>query len=149
MIKTGAEHSASTDRSRCEALLQLALFIAIGGSAALVYALFSAAMIGMRTGLPDWLVSGLCYAIMVPLVYLLHHLISFRSASGHRQALPRYLAVQALGICLATLLSLLCHTWLRLPPVAAGLVIAAVVAGINFLLLKLWAFTAPAEVLHS
>src|SRR5215218_2154635 len=83
----------------------LVIFVAIGGLAALLYVAGSALMIGLRTGVPDWVMSTLCYAAFIGPVYLAHRRFSFRSDAPHGRALPRYVAVQLCGVALASLFS--------------------------------------------
>ena len=86
--------SEPAGRTAFEALL---LFVGIGASAAIGFVVLSSLMLALRTGLADWLVSALCYAAFIVPVYLMHRRFSFSSNAPHRQALPRYLAVQGTG----------------------------------------------------
>jgi putative flippase GtrA len=119
----------------------LAMFFAVGGLAALSYVLLSTAAIAWLPGLPAWLVAAACYALHVPLVYLLHRRLSFRSDAAHRRALPRYVLVQLAGIAFATLLSWGLHDVAQLPPILAGILIIALTSGLTFVLLRRWAFS--------
>jgi putative flippase GtrA len=69
-------------------------FLLVGGVAALCFIGLSMLVIGLRTGVPDWIVSTICYAIFIVPVYLAHRALSFRSRTPHAVALPRYVAVQ-------------------------------------------------------
>jgi len=121
---------------------ELAWFLLVGGGAALALAAVTAVMISLRTGAPDWLVAGLCYAAFIGPVYLLHRRLSFRSDAAHVQAFPRYLAVQASAIVLVSALSWLCYSVLGVPVAIGSVAVLGLSAGLNFVLLKLWAFAA-------
>lgn len=120
----------------------LVSFIIVGGLAALGFVGLSAVMIDLRTGLPDWAVSALCYAIFIVPAYLAHRRISFRSSAPHRIALPRYAAVQLSALALASLFSYVSYGVLLLPGPAASVLVVGLTSGVNFLVLRLWAFAA-------
>jgi putative flippase GtrA len=118
----------------------LAGFLVVGALATIGFMALSTLMIGLRTGVPDWLTSALCYAVMIVPAYLGHRAHSFRSAAPHRIAFPRYVAVQLTAICLATVFSLVCYGVLRFPTPVAALLVAGLTAGVNFVVLRAWAF---------
>lgn len=120
---------------------QLVSFLIVGGVAALGFVALSSAAMAVPTGLPGWVVSAVCYALFIGPVYLLHRRFSFSSSAPHAQALPRYVTVQVTALLLATLFSYLAYGSLGLPtPLAATLVIG-LTSGVNFMLLRLWAFS--------
>ena len=115
-------------------------FIGVGGAGALLFVLLSSGMIGLRTGLADWLVSTLTYGALIVPVYLMHHRYSFRSQAGHGQALPRYLAVQGVVLALAAVLSYGALEIFALPGLVASVLVVGLVSGINYGVLRGWAF---------
>lgn len=119
---------------------QLMSFLFIGGLAAISYVGLAAVMIDLGTGLPDWLMSALCYAAFVGPVYLAHRHVSFRSNAPHAQALPRYIALQLCGIGLASAFSYLCYGVLGLPTMTAAILVIALTSGFNFVIVRAWAF---------
>jgi putative flippase GtrA len=121
-------------------LTELVLFLVVGGLAALCFAWLSATMIEQRTGLPDWVVSALCYAAFIGPVYLAHRLLAFRSDVPHAVALPRYIAVQLSALTLASIFSYVCYSVIGLPTVAAAAVVIGLTSAVNFVVLRLWAF---------
>lgn len=125
---------------RPSALPGLLSFIGIGGGAALVFVLVSALAVGLPTGLPKWVVSAACYAAFIGPVYLLHRRYSFRSSAPHLRALPRYVAVQLTAVALAALFSWIAYGVIGLPSLFAALLVAALTAGVNFVVLRRWAF---------
>ena len=121
-------------------LVQLFAFMVIGGAAALGFVGVSTAAVAAFDAIPAWLVSSLCYAGFIVPVYLLHRRFSFQSAAAHSRALPRYVLVQLCGLALATAFSYLAYGVVGLPTLAAALVVIVLTAGINFLVLRRWAF---------
>jgi putative flippase GtrA len=117
-------------------------FLLVGGSGAVAFIVLSSLMIELRTGAPDWLVSAFCWAALIVPVYLGHRSISFRSDAPHGQALPRYVLVQVVGVSLVAAFSYLAHHVLGLPSIAGATIVAVLVAGTNFAILKLWTFAA-------
>lgn len=130
------EGEAGRSRVGLEALS----FLAIGGIAALSFVGLSSLVIGLGTGLPDWVASVVCYAAFVVPVYLAHRRFSFRSDAPHARALPRYVLVQASGMTLATVFSYLAYGLVSLPTVLAAVLVIGLTSGVNFALLKVWAF---------
>lgn len=115
-------------------------FIMVGGTGALAFVCLSTLLVSLHTGVPDWIISILCWIGLIGPVYLGHHAVSFRSAAPHREALPRYVAVQLMSVCLVTVFSYLCYRALALPPVVAALLVTGLTTGINFVILRVWAF---------
>jgi putative flippase GtrA len=112
----------------------------IGGAAAVAFVGVSSAAIALFDTLPAWLVSSLCYAAFIVPVYLLHRRYSFQSGVEHARALPRYVAVQLCGLALATVFSFVAYGVVGLPTLTAAIVVIALTSGINFLVLRRWAF---------
>jgi len=123
----------------------LLIFGMIGGLAALLHVAGSAMMIGLRTGVPDWLISTLWYAAFIGPVYLAHRHYSFRSSAPHKQALPRYILTQIFGLALAALFSFIAHGVLAVPSLAGAILVIGLTSGVNFAVLRLWAFARRAE----
>jgi putative flippase GtrA len=121
-------------------LVQLFAFLVIGGAAAVAFVGVSSAAIALFDTLPAWLVSSLCYAAFIVPVYLLHRRYSFQSGVEHARALPRYVAVQLCGLALATVFSFVAYGVVGLPTLTAAIVVIALTSGINFLVLRRWAF---------
>lgn len=132
---------SAIEAPRISVLAQLASFLIVGGTAAGSFVLLSSAMLGLRTGIPDWIVSSLCYAAFIVPVYLAHRQFSFNSRAQHRRALPRYVAVQLSGLTLAAIFSFVAYGVFRLPPVMASMLVIGLTSGVNFTVLRLWAFS--------
>lgn len=121
-------------------LHELAAFLCIGLSGMVGFIALSSLVLGLPTGLPDWFVSACCYAAFIVPVYLLHRRFSFASDAPHTQALPRYVAVQAMALILATLFSFLAYGVLSFPTLFAAMFVAIMTSGVNFVVLRAWAF---------
>ena len=115
-------------------------FILIGAGGAAAFVALSTLMLSLPTGAPEWLVNTLCYAALIGPVYLLHRRYSFRSDAAHRQALPRYVAVQMSALVLAAVFSFVVHGMLSLPTVFASMLVVGLTSGVNYLVLRSWAF---------
>jgi putative flippase GtrA len=140
--------ASSTRQALPPATVQFLWFLFVGGAGAIGFVTLSALAIGLRTGVPDWLVSALCYAAMIAPVYLAHRRLSFRSEVPHGRALPRYLLVQLGGLSLAATFSYLAYGVLAMPTIAAAALVTALTAGVNFLVLRLWAFADAMDRQH-
>jgi putative flippase GtrA len=116
-------------------------FLLIGGTAAIAFVGVSSAAVAMINGVPSWLVSALCYAGFIVPVYLLHRRFSFQSDAAHSRALPRYVLVQLSGLALATGFSWLCYGLVGLPTPLAALLVIGLTSALNFVILRLWAFS--------
>lgn len=123
---------------------ELVLFILVGASGAIGFVLLSTTMQAMPTGLPRWVVSALCYAACIGPVYLSHRRFSFQSGAPHRQALPRYVAVQGMALTLAALFSYVAYGVLSAPALAGSVLVVGLTSGVNFIILRGWAFAHPA-----
>lgn len=116
-------------------------FLIIGSVAAIAFVGVSSAALALPTGWPKWLVSTLCYGAFIVPVYLLHRRFSFASRAPHLRALPRYLVVQIWGLGLAAGFSWLAYGRFDLPNPVAGLLVVGLTSGLNFVILRLWAFS--------
>lgn len=120
--------------------LQLLTFLAIGMAAAIGFVGLSSLTISLITFIPNWIVSAVCYALFVVPVYLLHRRFTFASDTPHSHALPRYVAVQVTALALATIFSYIAYGTLGLPAPLAALLVIGLTSGVNFVVLRAWAF---------
>jgi len=125
---------------------QLLGFGMVGAAGALAFVVLSSLAMGLNLGAPNWLVSTLCYGLLIYPVYLLHRRFSFRSEAPHRHALPRYLSVQLSALLLASAFSYVAYHLFDLPTVAASIVVTGLTSCVSFGVLRVWAFTHPAAV---
>ncbi len=123
---------------RTGGLRELFLFGVIGGTGAVVYTVLN---IGFTTaGIRPSLSIALTLAVLMPPVYYLQHRLTFRSGRSHWSAFPRYAGTQIFGNLLAMIATELFPGPIKANPVPAWIVIAIVVAAINYGILKFWAF---------
>lgn len=118
----------------------LLAFVVIGASGAAAFVALSTLMIWLDTGIADWMVNTACYASLIVPVYLMHRRHSFESDAPHSQALPRYMAVQAMALLLAALFSFVVHDMLAVPTLLASMLVIGLTSGVNFMVLRSWAF---------
>jgi len=119
---------------------QLFSFLLIGGGAALGFVLLSSIAMSLPTGMEQWVVSAICYALFIVPTYFAHRRFTFSSSAPHGRALPVYLGVQLLGIVLATLFSWLAYGVAGLPTIAASLMVVTLTSGVSFVVLRTFAF---------
>jgi SAM-dependent methyltransferase len=120
--------------------IEILSFLVIGVVAALGYVALSGFAVAILPVVPRWIVSALCYAAFIVPVYLAHRRFSFQSDVPHFESFPRYLAVQVSALVLAVLFSYLAYAVVGLPTLTASLLVIALTSGVNFVVLKLWAF---------
>jgi putative flippase GtrA len=119
-------------------------FLVYGGIAAAIYVGLTALIIELRTGVPDWIVSSLCYGALIFPVYYVHRRWSFRSTAPHGHALPRYVVVQLCGLALVATFSYVAFETLHLPGIAGATLVMLASALIKFVVLRFWAFATRA-----
>jgi len=120
-------------------------FVLIGGFGSVLFVLLSSLAVSLLP-FAEWQVNACCYAATILPIYLLHRRFSFRSDAAHRQALPRYVSVQLMALVLAALFSFVIYGSLHLPPVAASILVVALTSGVNFMVLRSWAFASASPV---
>ena len=123
-----------------EAGTQLFSFLLIGTVAVFGFVLLSSIAMALPLTQPQWLVSAVCYLLIVVSAYLAHRRFSFGSSAPHGHALPVYLGVQLASIGLAALFSWVAYGVVGLPTIVASGAIIALTSGMNFLVLRIWAF---------
>lgn len=118
----------------------LVAFLLVGGGAAAGFVVLSSVLVTLLPMVEAWLVSTACYAACIVPVYFLHRHFTFASDVAHRRALPRYAAVQVMALLLASLFSFIFHGALELPSLPAAILVTGLTSGVNYLVLKSWAF---------
>jgi putative flippase GtrA len=115
-------------------------FVIVGGGAAVIFIVLSTAILSLNTGIPRWLASALCYALLVGPVYLAHHKITFRSQQRHSEALPKYLATQALAVVVSAGMAMPVYHLFHLEPLPGSVLVTVLTSIGSFVVLKLWTF---------
>ncbi|MDB5529724.1 MAG: hypothetical protein JWR51_2827 [Devosia sp.] len=124
---------------------QLAAFVFIGAAGAAGFVALSS-LASQVTGSESSLLNALCYAVLIGPVYLAHRRFSFQSDLPHSHALPRYIGVQLMALALVTLFSYLVYSILGMTSVVAATLVIALTSGLNFAVLRGWAFAHRAPV---
>jgi putative flippase GtrA len=117
---------------------ELAAFLVVGGTSALLYTGLN--VLFTKAGLRPSLSIVLTLAMLMPPTYYAQHRLTFRSGRDHRSAFPRYVGAQMFGNVLALITAEVFATQIRAYPLVSFFLIAAMVAGINYGILKFWAF---------
>lgn len=115
-------------------------FLLIGAGAALGFVVLSGLLVGLVPSQHAWIVIAACYASFILPVYWLHRRFTFVSEVRHLRAMPRYLAVQAMALVLATVFSFVFHGTLALPSLPSAMLVIVLTSGVNYMILKSWAF---------
>ena len=116
----------------------LVRFAGVGTAAAAAYVVLSWGL--NRIGFELWFASLASYLAIIPLAYLSQRRLAFRSTSPHQSSFPKYVSAQTLGLALSAILAALTSVYVALSPFFAFVGVALIIAIINFLLLKFWAF---------
>lgn len=75
--------------------------------------------------------------------YLLHGRFTFPGAHRHHRTAPRYAALLGANLLVSSLLLLAATGWLALPPLAARLLVDALVIASAFAVSRAWVFARP------
>ena len=118
---------------------ELFLFGLIGGIGAVVYAAINYGFTSL--GIRPSVSIALTLVLLIPPVYYLQYRLTFRSARSHLSAFPRYAGTQLFGNVLAMIATELVPGPIEAYPMLSWIVIAVVVAAINYGILKFWAFS--------
>lgn len=129
----------SVPASHVERVAQFVRFVAVGGSAALLY-IALASLLSTHTPLPTWLASIIAYACMIFPAYLAQRALAFRAETDHGVALPRYLLLQAICAALSAPLTIMIEGLSALPPEVTFAIVAIFLACFSFVLSRHWVF---------
>lgn len=143
LLLASVEHTDAVTPNRGSTVASAVSFLLIGGGAALGFVLLSNLAMWLLPPLPRWLVSAACYAAFIVPVYLLHRRFSFRATTPHVHALPRYVATQTGALLLAAVFSFVAYGVFGLPSLAASVAVVVATSGVNFVILRSWAFAHP------
>ncbi len=124
---------------RSGGLRELMLFLVIGGTGAIAYTGLN--YMFTKAGLRPSLSIALTLVVLIPPVYYLQHRLTFRSGRNHLSAFPRYAGAQLFGNVIAMGIAEIVPGPIRANPLTAYILIAMIVAAINYGILKFWAFS--------
>ncbi len=115
-------------------------YIAIAAFNAVFYVALGASLVALGVSPP---IAGVLALLPVLAVsYLGHKSKTFRSAGLHRREAPRFLVVSVVDLLLAALIPKL-GVHAHAPPIAAFLLLTALIPFVNFLLMRFWIFQEP------
>jgi len=117
---------------------EIVFFLLVGGTSALLYTLLN--VLFTKAGVRPSLSIVITLVILMPPTYFAQRRLTFRSDRDHRSAFPRYVGAQLFGNVLAMIAAEVFTTSIRTYPLVSFVIIAAMVAAINYGILKFWAF---------
>ncbi len=120
------------------AFRELVLFLVIGGTGAVLYTTLN--VLFTTHGIHPSLSIAITLAVLIPPVYFLQHRLTFRSGRKHLSAFPRYVGAQLFGNVIAMIAAGTFAESIRLYKWPAWFLISAIVAALNYGILKFWAF---------
>ena len=127
-------HLAGASSRPHKPVREIALFLLVGGTAALLYILI-ATLLETLVGLTRPWASAVAYGLMVPPAYAAQKRFTFRSSASHSRAFPSYLLTQFVALGVASVVS---SQLGRLPPPLAYGIAGICAAIVSFVLLKFW-----------
>lgn len=114
-------------------------FATVGIATSLLYVLSGYALVAFA-GLAPLLATSLAFLMVIIVNYVSHYHWTFESTIGHRIAITRFVVASAGGFILNLLFVDILTGRLRLPSLAAQVVVIVVVTAWNFCLNFLWVF---------
>jgi len=114
-------------------------FLAVGGFFSLLYSSLATLLALFGGADPAW-ASAIAYAVCVPPGYLAQRRLAFRATTPHRQAFPRYVALQAPLLGLAAGLSWLAVDVWGWNEALSFYAIGPTVAAVSFVAQRFWTF---------
>ncbi|MBU1174291.1 MAG: hypothetical protein KKH72_02730 [Alphaproteobacteria bacterium] len=119
----------------------LVRFVVIGVGALLAYAGLEQSFVPAFPEIAAWQMRFLLAASLLVPVYQVHLRFCFSAEMPHLRTLSRYAAVQMAVVALAALFSQLAHGVVGLPHLTTVMLVFVATAGVNFSVLKVWAFS--------
>ena len=115
-------------------------FLVIGAGSSAIYIVLSSVL--HYFSIPAWQASVVSFSICIPLAYIAQKTLAFRSNSPHKRAFPRYIAVQAIGLCLSALMPHLLVTKNLSYPLTIGVfvLVAGSTSLVSFLVHQRWTY---------
>jgi putative flippase GtrA len=120
------------------AMRMLASFVSVGAAGAIAYILLSSFLVTL--GAQAWIASVLCYAALIPVVYVGQRSLTFRSKAAVSSSFLKYAATQLFGLGLSAALPYVIERNTNWSPTTAFFYVAVLTVFVNFMLLKFWAF---------
>jgi putative flippase GtrA len=114
------------------------VFLAVGGFSASCYLFIAWALHAL--GLWPTPSSAVSYALCIPLGYLGHRYLTFRSNQPHDRAAPRYIVVQGLALLIVTVTTFVASAVAELPALVSFFLAAVTAASASYLMQRHWVF---------
>jgi len=108
--------------------------VIVAGLYALSYALL------VEAGLATVTANLLAYLGAISVQFFGHRHFTFRATVGHRHALPRFLAVNGMGLALSTALAFTLRDVLGFNALLTGAVVSLGLAAMNWVIFQRWVF---------
>ena len=140
IFSEAAETATAREQAHMTAL-RLVAFVLIGIGVAAFYAGLEPAFVSAFPEIAPLELDLLVFASLLVPAYQLHRRFCFPSEMPHLRAAMRYTAVQLGVLCLAGFFSQLAHGVVGLPHLTTLLLVFGLTAGVNFSLLRTWAFS--------
>lgn len=113
-------------------------FAAVGGATAVLYTLLFAGFDGLGAGAA--LANAGAYGLAILFQFVGHRRFTFRATGAWPRMAARFLLTNAAGFGLSTALAILLREGAGAGALATGLVVSAVLAGLNWVVMRLWVF---------
>ena len=134
--------SVARARERAHATAgRLLAFIGIGAGLGLVYVLLEQGLVSAFPSVVPLQIQILLFASLLVPGYQLHRRVCFASEMPHLRAAMRYVTLQLGVLCLAGFFSQLAYGVVGMPQMTTVFLVFAVTAGVNFTVLRNWAFS--------
>ncbi|MBV8912546.1 MAG: GtrA family protein [Acetobacteraceae bacterium] len=117
---------------------EIVSFLLVGGTSALLYTGLN--VLFTKAGVRPSLSIVITLVLLMPPTYYAQHRLTFQSVRNHRSAFPRYVGAQLFGNVIAMIAAEVFAAPIRAYPLVSFVIIAAMVAAINYGILKFWAF---------
>ena len=121
--------------------MRLGAFVVIGAGAAALFAVVASALVTAFPDIAPLQIQLLVFASLLVPAYQLHRRFCFPSEMPHVRAVMRYATVQLGVLCLAGFFSQLANGVVGLPHLTTLLLVFGLTVGVNFSVLRTWAFS--------
>lgn len=122
--------------------MQIARFVVVGLVTNAVY-LAVLALCQYTLGTMLWLGAALAYVASAVFNYMAHRRFTFRSGAGHLEALPRYTAVQGVGLAINSVMLAILVTRLGWSFALVQVLALIAVTAWSYAAQRLWVFAPP------
>lgn len=140
LLSPAPDEPEAEPRSNRRGFAPVLWYIAIAAFNAALYVALGASFVALGATPPFAGVLALLPVLAVS--YLGHKSKTFRSSGLHRREAPRFLVVSAVDLLLAALIPKI-GVYAHASPIAAFVILTALIPLVNFLLMRFWIFQEP------